>query len=100
MLRKLRLRQNNDFLIKKKRVLSNLDSSKSIGPFSIPINLLKVLKLHISHPLTKLVSESFLNGVFLSKLKIAKVIPLLKQGDPKQASKYRPISLLPIFSKL
>ena len=81
-------------------IISNLDSSKSIGPFSIPINLLKILKLHISHPLSKLINESFLKGVFPSKLKIAKVIPLLKQGDPKNTSNYRPISLLPVFSKL
>ena len=29
-------------------IISNLDSSKSIGPFSIPINLLKVFKRHVS----------------------------------------------------
>ena len=45
-------------------------------------------------------NESFLKGVFPSKFKIAKVIPLLKQGGPKLASNYRPISLLPTFSKL
>ena len=38
-------------------LISTLDSSKSIGPFSIPNNLLKILKLHISHPLTKLVNK-------------------------------------------
>ena len=81
-------------------IISTLDSSKSIGPFSIPINLLKFLKLHISHPLTKLVNKSFLKGVLPSRLKISKVIPLLKQGDPNITSNYRPISLLPIFSKL
>ena len=62
-------------------IISTLDSSKSIGPFSMPINLLKILKLHISHPLTKLFNKLFLKGVLPSKLKISKVIPLLKQGD-------------------
>ena len=38
-------------------IISHLDSSKSIGPFNIPINLLKVLKFLISHRLAKFVSH-------------------------------------------
>ena len=37
---------------------------------------------------------------FLESLKIAKVIPALKAGDPTLFSYYRPISILPAFSKL
>ena len=81
-------------------IISNLDLSKSIGPFSIPINLLKVLKRHISYPLAKLINQSFVKGIVPAKLKVAKVIPLFKEGDSEIASNYRPISLLPIFSKL
>ena len=33
-------------------------------------------------------------------MKIAKVIPIFKQSDPKQLNNYRPISLLPAFSKV
>ena len=33
-------------------------------------------------------------------MKIAKVIPLFKSGDDKLFSNYRPVSILPIFSKL
>ena len=81
-------------------IISNLDSSQSIGPFSIPIILLKVLKRHISYPLAILINQLFVKGIVPSKLKVAKVIPLFKQGDSEIASNYRPISLLPIFSKL
>ena len=62
-------------------IISNLDLSKSIGPFSIPITLLKVLKHHIFYPLAKLINQSLVKGIVPSKLKVAKVIPIFKQRD-------------------
>ena len=44
-------------------MISNLDSSKSIGPFSLPVNSVKVLKLCISHPLSKPTNQLFLKGI-------------------------------------
>ena len=81
-------------------IILNLDSSKSIGPNSIPVKLLKILGPKISHPLATMINQSFSNGIFPSKLKIAKVVPIFKKGDPEISSNYRPISLLPIFSKI
>ena len=40
------------------------------------------------------------SGIFPDKLKIARVIPLFKAGDPANISNYRPISVLPSFSKM
>ena len=44
--------------------ISKLDSTISIGPNSIPIKLLKVLKPYISQYLEKLENQSFLEGYF------------------------------------
>ena len=81
-------------------IISTLDSSKSIGPYSIPVNLLKILGHHLSLPLAKLINQSFTAGVFPTELKVAKVISLFKRGDPEFASNYKPILLLPVFSKI
>ena len=80
--------------------ISSLDPSKSVGPNSIPIKLLKVIGSCISPLLALLVNQSFQSGNFPNKLKIAKVISIFKKGNPEIPSNYRPISLLPIFSKI
>ena len=41
-----------------------------------------------------------LNGIYPSKLKLAKVIPLHKNNDESDPSNYRPISLLSIFNRI
>ena len=78
-----------------------LTQKESMGPFNIPISFLQVLKGHISHPLAKLINQSFVQRTVPSKLKVAKVIfSLQTRKFSKILSNYRPISLLPIFSKL
>ena len=37
---------------------------------------------------------------FPNKLKIAKVTPLFTSGDAENVTNYRPISVLPVFSKI
>ena len=79
-LRKLRLRQNNGFLIKKS--------------CSIPVKLLKIVGRKISRPL----ATSF--GIFPSKLKMAKVVHVLRRMTPKYLQITDQYPLLPIFSKI
>ena len=47
-------------------IISSLDSTKSVGPNSIPTNILKLLKNGISCQLADILNMSFTSGVFLS----------------------------------
>ena len=80
--------------------ISNLNPSKSTGPFSIPTKFLKTLKTLLSGPLANLFNCSFSIGVVPDNLKLARVIPVFKKGDREVISNYRPISLLSIFNKI
>ena len=51
-------------------------------------------------PLVHICNLSLSSGVFPDDMKIAKVIPLFKAGDKCFFTNYRPISLLPQFSKV
>ena len=51
-------------------------------------------------PLTHIMNISLTSGVFPSEMKIARVIPIFKSGDQMHFTNYRPVSVLPLFSKI
>ena len=61
--------------------------------------MLKIIE-DIAVPFTYIVNLSFSSGTVPRNMKIAKVIPIHKSGDTASMNQYRPISLLPVFSKL
>ena len=81
-------------------IISPFKISKSTGPFSVPVKLLKLLKPYIYKPLAIIFNEFITLGIFPDKLKCAKVIPIHRKGSPTDPSNYRPISLLSIYSKI
>ena len=51
-------------------------------------------------PLVLLINPSIAQGVFPAELNIARVIPLYKGENNQLIHNYRPISVLPFFSKI
>jgi hypothetical protein len=82
------------------KAIENLSSKNSSGVDGISSKLLKEIKSSIYKPLTLIINQSFKTGIFPSKLKIAKVIPLYKKENENILDNYRPISLLPAISKI
>eukprot|EP00117_Sycon_ciliatum_P006948 scpid37906/ scgid10262/ Probable RNA-directed DNA polymerase from transposon X-element; Reverse transcriptase len=80
--------------------LKRLDSHKASGPDKIPPSIYKLLQKQIAPSLAQLFTISFRSGIFPSLYKIANVRPIHKRGSSSDPSNYRPISLLPIASKL
>ena len=56
--------------------------------------------VEIIHPIVHLCNLSLSQGCFPEELKIAEIIPLFKTGETTYFNNYRPISLLPVFSKI
>ena len=77
-----------------------MNPSKTVGPKSIPTNILKLLNDEISSHLSNIYNMSFSMGVFPSVLKTAKVIPVHKKNPKLDYKNYRPISLLPNINKI
>ena len=50
--------------------------------------------------MTSIINNSFANNIFPTAWKIAEVIPIHKDGDHEQPNYNRPISLLPVLSKI
>ena len=72
----------------------------SCGYDDISSIFLKQITTSIIKPLTIVINQVLNNGIFPDKLKIAKVVPIFKSGDCALTNNYRPISLLPVISKV
>jgi len=78
----------------------SLKPTHSAGLDDINPWIMKSIIDHIASPLALIFNSSLSTGIVPQPLKMAKVVPIHKQGDRKTISNYRPISILPYFSKL
>ena len=79
---------------------TKLLNNGSPGWDNISSKIIKTSCPLIIQPLTHIFNLSLSTGVFPDELKIARIIPLFKSGDPQNFSNYRPVSVLPIQSKI
>ena len=80
--------------------LSNLTNSYSCGHDNINNTLLKSISNEINSCITLIINQSIFTGSYPENLKLAKVIPIFKKKDKLEINNYRPISVLPVISKV
>jgi hypothetical protein len=62
--------------------------------------MIKLIGNEICIPLAHIFNMSLSTGVFPSKLKLCRVVPIFKAGNNMECDNYRPISLLSSISKV
>ena len=82
----------------KKHIMSLKNKPSNVNV--LPVNILKVLSPILSPILTVLINRSFVTGKFPDCLKVARIAPIFKGGVRELLNNFRPISILPNFSKI
>ena len=85
---------------KLKDVFFSLQTNKSAGHDGISFNVVKYCFGLISTPLLNIFNLSLEKGIFPDEVKIVRVAPVCKTDDENDFGNYRPISVLPCFSKM
>ncbi len=81
-------------------ICKSLKSGASSGFDDIKPDIVKSVGDLIAFPLVHIFKLSLRSGVVPDKLKIAKVVPVFKNGESDLFGNYRSISVLPVFSKI
>ena len=81
-------------------IVRSKPDNKAPGIDKITIRVIKDCLPVIAPWITSIINNSFTNNIFPIAWKIAEVIPIHKDGDHEQPNNNRPISLLPVLSKI
>ena len=82
------------------KIISKFNQNKSPGHDGIGNLIVKNVVHIVSRPLADIFNLSLSTGSVPEQLKIAKVIPIYKKENAEIFSNYRPVSVLPCFSKI
>jgi hypothetical protein len=81
-------------------IIKSLKTKNSCDTDGLSTKLLQKLAIEISWPLAHIFRLSLNSGVFPSRLKCSRTVPIFKAGRSDLCDNYRPISLLSTLSKI
>ncbi len=82
------------------QTIGKTNLNKAPGLDKIPIKLIKLAGDAIYDSLLHIFNLVLSTGIFPDDLKLAKIIPIHKEGDKAECGNYRPISVIPIVAKI
>jgi len=82
------------------KIIDSLKDKNSSGCDEISTKVIKISKPIIISPLINICNKMLAQGIYPERLKFSSIKPIYKSGDKSSPSNYRPISLLPVFSKI
>ena len=102
------VRQRQDFelrevtLVEVSKTLGKLKKSTTMGHDKLDAMALKLAATSVAKPLQHILNNSIRTQIFCNKWKLGKILPLHKgvNEDKTNMKSYRPISILPVVSKL
>ena len=80
--------------------MHSLKVNKAAGLDKIPARLVRDAEVELAPSLTYLINKSITDGTVPALWKVARVTPLYKSEDKLLVENYRPISVLPVLSKV
>ena len=83
-----------------KKIIKNLKNSKSCGTDNIDTYIIKLASEELTPVITHIINLSLTQPHFPGLWKTAKTIPLHKRNEKVYPQNFRPVSLLPICSKI
>ena len=82
-------------------IIKLLKPKTSCGHDNLSPKILKKLYTGITAPIVHIINQSLVTGTIPKSLKLAKVVPIFKNSGSNEIMKnYRPVSLLPVLSKI
>ena len=82
------------------KTLQNLDKKKTCQENDIPVKIIKSHKDIFSYFIHHNFNNSVYSSIFPSELKKADIIPIHKKKSKFDIENYRPVSILPVLSKI
>ena len=79
--------------------MKQLGENKSSDYMGLTNHLVKTISPVLSGYLTDIFNKIIDESNYHENIKVSKIVPIVKDGEPNEPSNYRPISLVPLLGK-